>query len=113
MRQAAGPRAGIENRGITSPSLRDLRDSLIEELTSPDGFVPLVFPCPAGGVPASPRNGGPAAFRFVFDPVPNIFSPAQIQNGLQIRFATRFFFLAESEENEPFPYSVVYQSFIL
>ena len=23
--------------------------------------MPLVFPCPAGGVPASPRNGGPAA----------------------------------------------------
>lgn len=106
MRQAAGPRAGIENRGITSPSLRDLRDSLIEELTSLHSArrlraARLSLPCPAGGVPASPRNGGPAAFRFVFDPVPNIFSPAQIQNGLQIRFATRFFFSAESEGFEP------------
>jgi len=52
--------------------------------------VPLVVPCPAGGIPASPENGGFAAFRFIFRPGPNKFSPHGKQNGLQIEIATRF-----------------------
>ena len=104
MRQGAGPRAGIENRGITSPSLRDPRDSLIEELTSLHSArrlraARLSLPC--RGRPCKPKKRRPCRISFCIRSGPEYIQPGPNTKRLQIRFATRFFFLAESEGFEP------------
>ena len=78
MRQAAGPRAGIENRGITSPSLRDPRDSLIEELTSLHSArrlraARLSLPC--RGRPCKPKKRRPCRISFCIRSGPEYIQP--------------------------------------
>lgn len=86
MRQAAGPRAGIENRGITSPSLRDpwdSWDSLIEELTSLHSArrlraARLSLPC--RGRPCKPKKRRPCRISFCIRAGPEYIQPRQIQS---------------------------------
>ena len=105
MRQGAGPRAGIENRGITSPSLRDPRDSLIEELTSLHSArrlraARLSLPC--RGRPCKPKKRRPCRISFCIRAGPEYTSARpKYKTGCKFDLQPRFFFLAESEGFEP------------
>ena len=104
MRQAAGPRAGIENRGITSPSLRDPRDSLIEELTSLHSArrlraARLSLPC--RGRPCKPKKRRPCRISFCIRSGPEYIQPGPNTKRVANSICNPFLFLAESEGFEP------------
>ena len=104
MRQGAGPRAGIENRGITSPSLRDPRDSLIEELTSLHSArrlraARLSLPC--RGRPCKPKKRRPCRISFCIRSGPEYIQPGPNTKRVANSICTPSPVLAESEGFEP------------
>ena len=96
MRQAAGPRAGIENRGITSPSLRDPWDSLIEELTSLHSArrlraARLSLPC--RGRPCKPKKRRPCRISFCIRSGPEYIQPGPNTKRVANSICNPFLFL--------------------